>query len=497
MNKKTIFNRQNINKKCLILSWSGALLSSIPRYFDTGSFHEMAMVWLISFISFIIPTILYVIKRDSKVFSYLLVVALYTAILLTIFQQGGAIGGVFLLFICVAFTAMFFDKMITIFSMVFGTVLLVALYQLWPQYFFPTLGLADITELYISMNVIGLLIIFQANVGRRLVTEAESREKEALELNDKLMKMLDSIHKTSNVLDKNVVSLNTHINDTRVEIRQINLASEENSMALEGQADDSSDSLRELGNIELILKEVNNHSEDMANSSEVAYEVSQDGRNIINELVKQINIIEESVKSSSQMAVDLSIQSEQINGIINIITSIADEINLLSLNATIEAARAGEQGGGFAVVANEIGKLAHQTSSEVGNIKDILEDFTAKITIIEEQSKYREQAVEEGIKITELTQGSFDNISDNVVVIRSKSDEVVGHINKLTSTAGSIFENLKEGMDTIKDLSIASERITTSTSVQEDKINDIQKISKEIMNQFDLLRMYLEEGRLK
>ncbi|NLI89746.1 MAG: hypothetical protein GX366_04990 [Epulopiscium sp.] len=177
MNKKAIFNRQNINKKCLILSWTGALLSSIPRYFDTGSFYEMAMVWLISFISFVIPTIVYFIKKDSEVFAYSLVVALYTAILLTIFQQGGAIGGVFLLFICVALTAMFFDKKITIFSMIFGTILLVALYQLWPEYFFPTLGLADITELYISMNVIGLLIIFQANVGGRLVSGAESREQ--------------------------------------------------------------------------------------------------------------------------------------------------------------------------------------------------------------------------------------------------------------------------------------------------------------------------------
>lgn len=493
MTDKGMISRQVNNKRGLVLSWTGALASSIPRYFDTNSFYEMSMIWLISFVSFIIPTTVYFIKKDSKVVTYLIVSATYAAIFLIIFQQKGAIGGVFLLFVCVAFTAMFFDKRITLYSMACGTIISVILYQVFPNYIFPSLNTADIMELYLGLNLVGLLIIFQANTGVRLVDEAKKREKEALKLNSKFIELLNNVNDTSIVLDKSVIELNNNINDTKDKISQITEASEENSCVLENQAATALDSIKELESVEYILEEVNTHSDDMASSSIMAHEVAKDGRATVDELVKQIHVVEESVRASSGMILDLNIQSNQINDIVVIITNIAKQINLLSLNATIEAARAGEQGKGFVVVANEVGKLAYQTSSEVGNIKKILDDLTRKVAIITEQIKQGEQAVEKGRQITDLTQGRFIDINENVVGIKSKSEEVSDNINKLTSSSSTIFEKIKQIVEVTKELSVASEEITASTVIQNEKINDIQETVKEVMSQFNLLKHYLEE----
>lgn len=494
MADKGMISTQVNNRRSLVLSWTGALMSSIPRYLDTNSFYEMSMIWLISLVSFIIPTIVYFIKKDSKIVTYLIVTALYAAIFLTIFQQKGAIGGVFILFVCVAFTAMFFDKRITLYSMACCTIVSIILYQTVPHYIFPTLNPADIMELYLGINIVGLLIIFQANTGVRLVTEAERREKEAQKLNSKFVGLLNKVNETSLVLDKSVLELNNNIGDTKDKISQITAASEENNCVLENQASTAHDSIKELESIEYILEVVNNYSDDMASSSIIAQEVAEDGRATVDELDKQIRAVEESVRTSSEMILDLNIQSDEIQDIVAIITNIAKQTNLLSLNAAIEAARAGEQGKGFAVVASEVGKLAYQTSREVGNIEKILDDLTRKVVVITEQIRQGEQAVEKGIQITDLTQKRFVHINENVAGIKSKSEEVANNIDRLTSSSTIIFEKIKQIVEVTKELSGASEEITASTVIQNEKIDDIQEIVKEVMNQFNLLKHHLAES---
>ncbi|KXI29783.1 hypothetical protein AX660_07030 [Paraglaciecola hydrolytica] len=152
-------------------------------------------------------------------------------------------------------------------------------------------------------------------------------------------------------------------------------------------------------------------SELVYESSKQTEKTSQHGLQIVNETIQSMSQITDSLTAAAARIDSLSKQSDQISNIVNTITAIADQTNLLALNAAIEAARAGEQGRGFAVVADEVRQLAGRTSKSTAEIDEVVKQNN---TLATQAVKSMEEIVarsKEGMVLTEKTGSVIQEIS--------------------------------------------------------------------------------------
>ncbi|MDD3770944.1 MAG: methyl-accepting chemotaxis protein [Sulfuricurvum sp.] len=135
------------------------------------------------------------------------------------------------------------------------------------------------------------------------------------------------------------------------------------------------------------LKEVTRSTKEAAN-------LSDDSRQTIEMIVRELETMKQSVNENNEAIIHMASRTQEINSIIRLITDIAEQTNLLALNAAIEAARAGEHGRGFAVVADEVRKLAERTHKATGEIAVSINSLKQDMSDIEKSAEEMNQVVE-------------------------------------------------------------------------------------------------------
>ncbi|MGL4315569.1 MAG: methyl-accepting chemotaxis protein [Pseudomonas sp.] len=156
---------------------------------------------------------------------------------------------------------------------------------------------------------------------------------------------------------------------------------------------------------------------------------SVQGEQVVQQTVASIRSVAASVDGSAAEISQLNEQALQISSVVQVIRDIADQTNLLALNAAIEAARAGEQGRGFAVVADEVRKLAERTSqstSEIGNLLGAVSRGTHQAV------ETMQQTVAQVVSSVEMAQGAQAAIGD----VRSNADQVLGSVSTINLALG-------------------------------------------------------------
>lgn len=157
-------------------------------------------------------------------------------------------------------------------------------------------------------------------------------------------------------------------------------------------------------------------------------ERSENGKLQLDKVIKNMQELKEDIQRIMKTIDELEDNSKKIGGIVNVITGIADQTNLLALNAAIEAARAGEHGKGFAVVADEVRKLAEQTKDSSSSITELVQGTIAHIANVIEQISTINKVVDTGNHEIKLTTDVFDNIlgssRDNNKMIKSTENDL-------------------------------------------------------------------------
>ncbi|QLA14871.1 chemotaxis protein [Desulfolutivibrio sulfoxidireducens] len=244
---------------------------------------------------------------------------------------------------------------------------------------------------------------------------------------------------------------------------------EESSRGTENQKERIAETAAALEQMNASILEVAKNSSNAAENAEKAKDKAEHGVTVVQKSIQAIEAMRERVREMTTSVGDLGRQAEGIGNIIGIISDIADQTNLLALNAAIEAARAGEAGRGFAVVADEVRKLAEKTMSatqEVGTAVTAIQDGTKKSIGIMERAVHD---VQESVDMS------------------GRVGESLGEILTVSLATADMVRNIAAAAE---EQSATSEQITRST----DEINTVSSETSDAMNQSaqavsDLARM--------
>jgi methyl-accepting chemotaxis protein len=192
------------------------------------------------------------------------------------------------------------------------------------------------------------------------------------------------------------------------------------------------------------VAEVSGNSNKAAESAHQAAEVAQAGGKIVNEAMANMRDIAQSVTRTAQKIQKLGENSDQIGKIIAVIDDIADQTNLLALNAAIEAARAGEQGRGFAVVADEVRKLAERTTNATQEIAQMIETVQQETRGAVDQMQAGSKQAEAGVATTAKAGDSLEEIITAAQQVGEMISQIAIAAAQQSSTAEQISSHLEQ-----------------------------------------------------
>ena len=276
-------------------------------------------------------------------------------------------------------------------------------------------------------------------------------------------------------------------------------ASDQISTAIEGIAGEATNQASAINTVTSAVKEMQENTDNISSSIQQIGRSSDSLLKNSGEMKKHISVMQcssgdmtEQINDIAKKIAETSDTIEQMSGIVNSIENIANQTNLLALNASIEAARAGEAGKGFAVVADSIKGLSEDTSSELANIKAIINDLVDKFGLCTENIEYVVESNASNMEDTKEVMDAFDVLDKGItetsdIVLRINSI-IKRSVEQITSISNQIVD-IQRGAESS---AAASEEVTASVEELTALMNTLDSNSEELTQKADNLVNELE-----
>lgn len=247
-------------------------------------------------------------------------------------------------------------------------------------------------------------------------------------------------------------------------------ASEEVADKTRRQSDAASSMAASVQEMAVSIDQVKENAREAHSISEEAGSISEEGAAVIHSAASEMRKISEAVQSSTAIVEELGRQSDQITSIVNTIRDIADQTNLLALNAAIEAARAGEQGRGFAVVADEVRKLAERTSLSTKEIAEMVGKIQGGTRSAVGSMQAGVNQVTHGVELANRAGDSIERIRDGA----QRVTQVVNGISYSIAEQSSASNEIAHQLETIAQV---SEESATAVRRTADAARELHSLS--------------------
>jgi len=251
---------------------------------------------------------------------------------------------------------------------------------------------------------------------------------------------------------------------------QISSSSEEMAAGAQEQSSQTAEVASAVEQMTKTIMETTKHASNASEAAKNAGLIAREGGKVVDETIAGMNQVAEVVKKSADTVHALGKNSDQIGEIVQVIDDIADQTNLLALNAAIEAARAGEQGRGFAVVADEVRKLAERTTKATKEIaimiKQIQQDTIGAVDSMRKGTdaveKGKASADKAGQSLKQIIKGA-EEVVDMVTQVAAASEEQSSAAEQISKNIDGINNVTQETAQGIQQIAKASEDLSNLT----------------------------------
>jgi len=288
--------------------------------------------------------------------------------------------------------------------------------------------------------------------------------------------------------------VNASSEELTVSAKETTRATEQISASIQSIASGTELQVTSIENVEQTVTDISNGITNISSTIQITNDTTEqtvrdamNGNEVIKGFINQMKTIDETTEAASRTINHLGDKSTEIETIVSVITAIAEQTNLLALNAAIEAARAGEHGKGFAVVADEVKKLAKQSgqaSAEISNlIGDIQSEIDASILAIDKGK----MAVNDGIVSVQQAGNAFNTISDSIRRVSEQMQSVSTAVTQIKDGSENMVASIKtirqisEGASSnTQEVAAASEQQTASMVEIESATNTLSTMAEDL-----------------
>ena len=283
----------------------------------------------------------------------------------------------------------------------------------------------------------------------------DSQKDELGELGGSINEMLFSFSELLSSLKESSTSLHGASEDLSVIAQQTN-------RGVSKQSDEIQSVVSAIEEMSMSIREVESNTIDVSTSTTEATEMILNTSKMVGDTIALVNNVSHQIEEAADVVDKLKVGSSEIAEVLNVITGISDQTNLLALNAAIEAARAGEAGRGFAVVADEVRSLAQSTQESTVEIQKIIEKLQSLSINAANTMKNGQKAASQSVISANSTGDTLKVVVEHVEKVNSMTAQIAS----ATTEQAAVSDDVARAMVTINDVSVETGSASEETREQ-------------------------------